>query len=446
MTGPIYETRSKTGANLSGAGILASNPPANAPGGLIMKSNMPRLSKAVAACALVSSFTSGAAQRVSGNSFGEVVSFVNQHSKLLVLSDEGSGASIAVWPAMQGCVLTSSAAGPGGLSFGWINRELIASGKVQQHINAVGGEDRIWVGPEGGQFSVFFAPGAPFDLNHWYTPTPIDTEPFKIVSQTNTSVALRSAFSLTNYTGTMFEAQIDRQVRLLPEAEVWRGLRVAAVKGVKVVGYESVNKLNNLSEVSWRKETGLLSLWVLGQFQSSPQTTIVLPIRDGSTAELGIPVTSDYFGEVPGDRIAVRSNVVFLKADSNYRSKLGLSLQRAKGILGSYDAQNHVLTIVQYSQPSEPAEYVNSAWRIQKDPYKGDVANCYNDGPPSPGKPQLGHFYELESSSPARVLGAHEAVEHTQRTIHLVGTEQQLDAVSRATLGVGLEEVREFNH
>ena len=211
------------------------------------------------------------------------------------------------------------------------------------------------------------------------------------------------------------------------------------------MGYQSDNKLTNLSRISWSKDTGLLSLWVLGQFESTPQTTIVLPFRPGSTAALGIPVTTDYFGTVPADRIAVKPDVVFFKADSNYRSKLGLSPQRAKGVLGSYDAQNHVLTIVQYSQPSGPAEYVNSAWKIQEDPYKGDVANCYNDGPPSPGKPQLGHFYELESSSPAEVLKSHETVEHTQRTIHFVGTEQQLDAISRAILGVELEAVRDFN-
>jgi hypothetical protein len=410
-----------------------------------MNSNMAHLSRVAAACALLSSLASGSAQHENGNSFGEVVSFVNRHSNLLVLSDEGSDALIAVWPAMQGRVLTSSAAGTGGQSFGWVNRELIASGKIQQHINAVGGEDRIWVGPEGGQFSVFFAPGAPFDLDHWYTPAPLDTEPFNVVSQTKTSVTFRKDFSLTNYSGTKFEVQIDREVRLLSDAEVWRDLRVSAVRGIRVVGYESENKLTNLGETNWSRETGLLSLWVLGQFRTTPQTTIVLPIRGGPPADLGIPVTTDYFGTVPEDRISVKPDAVFFKADSNYRSKLGLSPQRAKGILGSYDAQNHVLTIVQFSQPSEPAEYVDSAWKIQKDPYRGDVANCYNDGPPSAGKPQLGRFYELESSSPARILKSHEAVEHTQRTIHLVGTEQQLDAISRATLGVGLDQIRAFN-
>jgi len=35
------------------------------------------------------------------------------------------------------------------LFYGWINRELVASGKRQKHINAFGGEDRFWLaGPE----------------------------------------------------------------------------------------------------------------------------------------------------------------------------------------------------------------------------------------------------------------------------------------------------------
>jgi hypothetical protein len=381
----------------------------------------------------------------SAESFGEAVSFVNRHSELVVLCDPGTRACIAVWPAMQGRVLTSSVSGADGLGYGWINRELIASGEIHKHINAMGGEDRIWIGPEGGQFSIFFAPGVPFDLEHWYTPAPIDTEPFDIVGKTASSVAFRRAFPLTNFSGTQFEVQMDREVRLLAREQVWKGLGIEQLGGVQVVGYESANKLTNLAAESWSEETGLLSLWVLGQFQSTPRTTIILPIRPGSHAEFGIPVTTDYFGAIPEDRIAVGDHAVFFKADSNHRGKLGLSLQRAKGILGSYDAQNSVLTVVQYSQPSGFAKYVNSAWKIQEQPYSGDVANCYNDGPPEPGKPQLGHFYELESSSPAMALGFHEAVAHTHRTLHFTGAEEQLDAICRDTLGVRLEEVHAFS-
>ena len=39
---------------------------------------------------------------------------------------------------------------------GWLNREAIASGERKEHINVFGGEDRFWLGPEGGQFSIFF--------------------------------------------------------------------------------------------------------------------------------------------------------------------------------------------------------------------------------------------------------------------------------------------------
>src|SRR5665213_2289512 len=104
-----------------------------------------------------------AAQVAARSSFAEAVALVDKHSHAIVLS-AGHGASIAVWPAMQGRVLTSSVDGPAGRGFGWINRELVASGEVQPHMNAVGGEDRLWLGPEGGQFGIFFAPGAAFDL------------------------------------------------------------------------------------------------------------------------------------------------------------------------------------------------------------------------------------------------------------------------------------------
>jgi hypothetical protein len=145
-----------------------------------MTDNMSRLCKVAATGALVSSLASAPGQSASGNSFGEVISFVNQHSRLLVLSDDRSGASIAVRPAMQGRVLTSSAEGASGRSFGWITSELVGSGKIQEHINAVGGEDRIWIGPEGSQFSIFFVPGVAFELDHWFTPAPVDTEAFDV--------------------------------------------------------------------------------------------------------------------------------------------------------------------------------------------------------------------------------------------------------------------------
>ena len=163
---------------------------------------------------------------------------MNQHSRLIVLkSPEGS--EVAVWPAMQGCVLTSTADGDAGRSFGWVNEQLIASGKIQQHINAVGGEDRLWLGPEGGQYSIFFAPGAPFDLEHWYTPAALDTEAFAISSESPDRVSFTKQIQLTNYSGTDFNVRIDRIVSLLNRQQVQNDLNIDLPAEVKAVGYES---------------------------------------------------------------------------------------------------------------------------------------------------------------------------------------------------------------
>ena len=99
------------------------------------------------------------------------------------------------------------------------------------------------------------------------------------------------------------------------------------------------------------------------------------------------------------------------------------------------------MTLVQYTRPSDALTYVNSMWEIQREPYKGDVVNSYNDGPPAPGKPPLGPFYEIESSSPAVPLVPNESVAHVHRTLHFAGSAADLDLVARAQLGVSLAEV-----
>src|SRR5579859_4388321 len=109
--------------------------------------------------------------------FGDDAAFLKNHTDLIILSDAGGRAKVALSSAWQGRVLTSTADGDAGHSFGWINREFIATGKLVPHMNAFGGEDRLWLGPEGGQFSIFFAPGAKFVFEDWQTPAVFDSLP-----------------------------------------------------------------------------------------------------------------------------------------------------------------------------------------------------------------------------------------------------------------------------
>jgi len=81
-------------------------------------------------------------------------------------------------------------------------------------------------------------------------------------------------------------------------------------------------------------------------------------------------------------------------------------------------------------------------WKIQDKPYGGDAVNSYNDGPSEPGAEKFGDFYELETSSPAAALKPGESLTHIQRTFHFKGKENDLDAIARAVLGVGIAEIK----
>lgn len=375
--------------------------------------------------------------------FAEEVAFLRQHAEVIVLRRPPEEAAVALVPAYQGRVMTSSASGDSGLSFGWVNRELVAAGKFQPHINVFGGEDRFWIGPEGGQFSIFFAPGAKFDLEHWFTPAPIDTEPFEVAQQAADAATFRRRFTLTNMSGTRFDVEVTREVRLLGAAQLAAHLGGAVPAGVKAVGFETDNVVRNAGAAAWTKSSGLLSIWILGMFNAAPATTVVVPFRPGDAAKAGAPVNDAYFGKVPAERLRVGEGVLFFRADANCRSKIGIPPRRAKDTLGSYDPRNRVLTIVQYTLPDGARDYVNSMWELQSEPFAGDVVNSYNDGPPAPGASQLGRFYELETSSPALALAPGQTGRHVHRTIHLQGEEAQLEAMARRLLGVGLTEIKQ---
>jgi hypothetical protein len=374
--------------------------------------------------------------------FKDDLAFLEAHTKPVVLASADGQAQVAVNPDLQGRVMTSTAAGPGGLSFGWINRKLLASGVNNPHINAFGGEDRFWLGPEGGQFSIFFKKGDPFDLDHWWTPPAINEGAFDIAAQDKGRIHFRKVMRLANYSGTEFDLEVNREVRLLGAAEV-EALGVPVPAGVKMVAYASDNSITNTGAAAWTKDAGLLSIWILGMFNPSPKTTIVIPFKPGPEAELGPAVNDAYFGKVPAARLVVREKegVLFFSGDGKFRSKIGISPARVKPFAGSYDAASEVLTIVHLTVPEGATDYVNSMWEIQEKPFAGDVVNSYNDGPAAPGAKPLGPFYELESSSPAAALGPGGTLRHVHTTMHFQGPDKALDAIARKVLGVGIEEI-----
>ncbi|WP_206208142.1 DUF6786 family protein [Wenyingzhuangia fucanilytica] len=380
---------------------------------------------------------------IKGATYGDDVRFMKYYIELIELTDANHQSKVAVTAALQGRVMTSSAFGDEGRSYGWINRELFESKEIQEHINVYGGEERFWLGPEGGQYSIFFKKGAEFTLEDWYTPKLIDLEPFDVKNVSATSATFTKKASLKNYSGFQFDMEIEREVAILSKDDIQTDLGLQTLsENLKTVAYQTTNTLTNIGKKEWKKDSGLLSIWLLGMFNHSPNTTIVIPYVQGDDAELGKVVNDTYFGKVPSDRLVVKENAIFFKGDGEYRSKIGLSPMRAKNIAGSYDSANGILTIVKYNKPKNVTDYVNSMWEIQEEPFSGDVINAYNDGAPEPGAKPLGPFYELETSSPALALKPGESGTHIQTTYHIEGNETTLNPMVKELFGVTINEIK----
>ena len=86
--------------------------------------------------------------------YGYDITFLKKELKVVELVN--GEARLIVVPKYGGRVMTSSSKGLTGHSNGWINYDLIISHQTDYYSNPYGGEERLWLGPEGGQFSVFF--------------------------------------------------------------------------------------------------------------------------------------------------------------------------------------------------------------------------------------------------------------------------------------------------
>lgn len=382
-------------------------------------------------------------------SYGEVREFLARHTRVIELSDE-AGARVAICPDWQGRVMTSTCRGLEGPSFGFVHRAFIEAGRPNPQFNNYGAEERMWLSPEGGPFSLWFKPGVEQTLANWYTPTALNEGAFDVVAEPgDRTCRLAKRMTLQNASGAEFDFEATREIRLLGDGD-WSELFGAtaagwmAGAGVNKVGYETVNAIVNRGDDLDRAK-GLVSIWILGMLDASPQTLIIMPYRPGDDSALGPPVKSDYFGEVPPERLRILPEAILLRADGKYRAKIGTSQRRARNVLGSIDFEGEVLTLVHFTMPDDPArfDYMNNMWQVpQPEPYVGDVANGYNDGPPEPDKPGLGAFYEIESLSPAAALKRGESLTHRHRTLHVQADPPTLGKLAKEILGVDLAEVR----
>ena len=366
---------------------------------------------------------------------GYDLQFLKQHDSSLIELKSGE-ASVIISPKYQGKVFTSGASGNTGMSFGWINYKAF-SAPLDPHMNAYGGENRLWLGPEGGKYSLYFNHGDSMVFNNWKTPPPIDTEEWSTISANADSVILQKKMQLKNYTGSVLTMQVDREVTILSKPGIEQVLSIELGDSIQFVGYATSNKLTNTGNEKWTEKTGMPCIWILDMFNPSAATTIVIPYK--TSADNKKIATTDYFGEIPADRILLTGSTLYFKADGKKRGKLGIVPESVLPVAGSYDATNNVLTITSFTVDNT-AKYLNQEWNTSKPVFSGDAMNSYNDGPLADSS-QMGPFYEIESVSPAAALNPGETLLHDHNVYHFSGNKNQLNNISKKILGVSLEEI-----
>lgn len=370
-------------------------------------------------------------------SFGYDLDFLKQEDTVIVLHNNDGTGQVIVSPKYQAKVFTSTANGPDGKSFGWINYKLFGQTSLDAHMNPYGGEDRLWLGPEGGKFALFFKPGTKMVFDYWHTPAAFDFESWKATSVTDKKVSLTKSTRVMNYLGVIFPLTVVRDIEILEPAEIKKMLGITFDEKIKTVAFSTKNTIINTGYQAWDRQTGAPCLWNLDMFTPSEKTVIVVPYNNNDTGKVA---TTDYFGQIPPDRVKYANGILLFKADGKSRGKLGMPPNRAKSMAGSFDSQNSVLTIALFDLDAK-ATYLNQEWRTDRNPFAGDAVNAYNDGPLANGT-QMGPFYEIESVSPAAFLKPQEGMSHRHSVFHFTGDKDELNQIALKTLGISLQEIQ----
>lgn len=368
------------------------------------------------------------------NTFNEDQNFLSKFTKVIVLSSENSQQQLIVAPEYQGRIMTSTASGINGNSYGWINDSFIKAQKADININPFGGIDRLWIGPLGSQFSLYYQ-GKEFDDKYWRVPYDFDRKPFEVIDQGEDFVLMKSQMKFSNFIKTPFYIEIARRVNLFSSKEIEEHLNVQLPSNIHAVGFESINTMTNLGS-DMNIDSGMLALWSLAQIQGNDKTAIIIPYKNEGKL-------NEYLADIPEDRLVIHENFVLFKGDGMFRSKIGTPPEITIPIFGALDLANNLLTIIQFQFENED-RYFNSDLGYQEKPYKGDVISVYNNNPETKDGEASHSFYELESASAMKALKNHAKMKHFHRTFHIEADRATLNKFTQALFGVGLRAIEDF--
>ncbi|WP_299552793.1 DUF6786 family protein [Seonamhaeicola sp.] len=344
----------------------------------------------------------------------------SEHEVIELTSNEGD-ARILISPFHQGRILTSTYDNVEGVSNGWINEKAL-----EDPAKSIGGEERLWIGPLGSQFSFYFQQIKPIHDDNWNVPATMDAAPYDLIHQDAKHVTLSKKMQLTNFVGTTFNLEVNRKIAILSKETIEDHLNIELKHVTNHVAFETKHKLTNLDTVAWTKATGLPGLWSAGMYPGDDSIVIIPLKNNGKKSDV-----LTYLATMDSKRLTVKNNTVLFKADGQYRSKIGVPPEFAPNIYGCYSKAKNKLTIVAYKKEHDTL-YSNSYVSIQEEPFKGEAIPIYNNST---------DFFELESNAPLKEMDPGDSTTHWQRVYHLSATPSELNRIALELLGISLKTV-----
>ncbi|MEO1448156.1 MAG: DUF6786 family protein [Bacteroidota bacterium] len=366
--------------------------------------------------------------------YQRILNQLKAKTDLIELTANEGRARLMISPELQGRIMTSTAQGLDGMGNGWFNEKILQpeSGLM----GGIGGEDRLWIGPLGSQYSFYYQQIKPLSEENWAVPATMDAEPYQVVSAGEKQILMQKDMHLTNFIGTDFQLRIDRHIHILEKEDIQRNLDVDLPLEIDFVAFESRHNLINRDTLPITHEGGLVSIWSAGMFAGTDGSTVIIPLQgEGQKDDI-----LQYMGKLGSDRFRIKDQTLFFKADGKYRSKIGIPPALAPALYGCYTPEKQRLSIVQHQLPGDSL-YANSEVSMQESPYQGEVIPIYNNGPMSLQVAEEASFFELESTSPLRPLSPGDSLTHFHAVYHFVGNQRELDDLAAQLLGTTLEPV-----
>src|SRR6185295_15847604 len=112
-----------------------------------------------------------------------------------------------------------------------------------------------WLGPEGGQYALYFAAGKPFAFDNWQTPHAFQEGEWQVTNASDSSLTFTRSLSLSNYAQTEFKVEVLRKISLLGLADAKAALSLDVPSDLIWVGFASDNLLTNRGSRAWAKKT-----------------------------------------------------------------------------------------------------------------------------------------------------------------------------------------------